>query len=285
VHARTQADEDKLVIALTRLLDEDPSLRLERNDETHQTILWGSGEAHLRTAMDRLQRKFGVAVDTEEVRIAYQETIIDGAEAEGRHKKQSGGRGQFGVCSLRVAPRARGEGFSFVDAVVGGAIPRQFIPAVEKGIVETMAEGGALGFPVVDVEVTVYDGKYHPVDSDEMSFRVAARHGFREACAKASPVVLEPVSRVEVTVPSAVQGDALGDLNGRRGRVQGTEATGDGEHVIIALVPTAELLRYAVDLRSLSGGRGRFEFRHDHYEPVPANLTDRIVTDFGRHGH
>ncbi len=285
VKAKTQADEDKLGIALGRLLDEDPSLRLERNEETRQTILWGMGETHVRTAIERMHRKFGVGVDTEDVRIAYRETILGEADAEGKHKKQSGGRGQFGVCFLKVAPMPRGEGFSFVDAVVGGAIPRQFIPAVEKGIVETMAEGGALGFPVVDVRVTCYDGKFHPVDSDEMSFKIAGRTGFREACGRANPVILEPVSRVEITVPAAVQGDALGDLNSRRGRVQGTEAAEDGEQVITALVPTSELLRYAIDLRSLSGGRGRFLFEHDHYEPVPAHLTDKILADAKQDQH
>lgn len=285
VKAKTQADEDKLGLALARLLDEDPSLRLERNDETRQTILWGVGESHLRTAIERLARKFGVGVDNEDVRIAYRETIAGQAEAEGRHKKQSGGRGQFGVCNLKVAPLARGEGFAFVDAVVGGAIPRQFIPAVEKGVVEVMAEGGALGFPVVDVQVTCFDGKFHPVDSDEMSFKIAGRTGFREACSKASPVILEPVCRVEVVVPSDVQGDALGDLNSRRGRVQGTVAGDDGEQILTAFVPTAELLRYAIDLRSLSGGRGRFEFHHDHYDPVPAHLTDKVLAEARANGH
>ncbi|MFN0028783.1 MAG: elongation factor G [Acidimicrobiales bacterium] len=277
--AKTQADDDKLGIALGRLLDEDPSLRLERNEETRQTILWGMGEAHLRTAIDRLASKFGVGVDTEDMRIAYRETILGSGDAEGRHKKQSGGRGQFGVCFLRVAPKPRGEGFTFVDAIVGGAIPRQFIPAVEKGVVETMGDGGALGFPVVDVEVTCYDGKFHAVDSDEMSFKIAGRTGFREACAKANPVILEPISRVEIRVPSSAQGDTLGDLNSRRGRVQGTEVGDDGEQIISALVPTAELLRYAIDLRSLSGGRGRFTFTHDHYDPIPSQLTDKILAE------
>jgi elongation factor G len=279
IKAKTQADEDKLSNSVGRLLDEDPSLRLERNDETRQTILWGQGETHVRTAIDRLQRKFGVGVDTDDVKVAYRETITASAEAEGKHKKQSGGRGQFGVCFLRVAPKARGEGFDFVDAIVGGAIPRQFIPAVEKGVMETMHESGALGFPVVDVGVTVFDGKYHSVDSDEMSFKIAGRLGFREACAKASPVLLEPVSRVEITVPASVQGDVLGDLNARRGRVQGTEAADHGEQTIVALVPTSELLRYAIDLRSISGGRGRFTFQFDHYDPVPAHLTDKILAD------
>lgn len=277
IRAHTQADDDKLSNAVHRLLDEDPSLRLERNDETHQTVLWTQGETHLRASIEKLQRKFGVTVDTEDVHIAYRETISGSAEAEGRHKKQSGGRGQYGVCSLRVAPLTRGDGFEFVDAIVGGAIPRQYIPAVEKGIVETMSEGGVLGFPVVDVQVTCFDGKFHAVDSDEMSFKIAGRTGFKEACQKATPVLLEPVSRVEVTVPVEAQGDVLGDLNARRGRVQGTEAAGDGEQLILAYVPTAELLRYAIELRSLSGGRGRFTAEHDHYDPVPSHLADKVI--------
>jgi elongation factor G len=279
IKAHTQADDDKLSNAVARLLDEDPSLRLERNDETHQTVLWSQGETHLRSSIDRLQRKFGVSVDTEDVQVAYRETISGSAEAEGRHKKQSGGRGQYGVCYLRVAPRDRGDGFEFVDAIVGGAIPRQYIPAVEKGIAETMAEGGVLGFPVVDVQVTCYDGKFHAVDSDEMSFKIAGRQGFKEACQKATPVLLEPVSRVEIAVPTEAQGDVLGDLNARRGRVQGTEAGDDGEQVIVAYVPTAELLRYAIDLRSLSGGRGRFSAEHDHYDPVPSHLAEKVIAD------
>ena len=279
IRAKTQADDDKLGNALHRLLEEDPSLRIDRNEETHQTLLWGQGETHLRVAMDRLARKFGVAVITEDVRVAYRETISGTAEAEGRHKKQSGGKGQYGVCQLRVAARARGEGLQFVDAIVGGAIPRQFIPAVEKGVLETTQQAGTLGFPVVDVVVTVFDGKFHAVDSDEMSFRIAARSGFRDACNKAGPVLLEPVSRVEVLVPAAVQGDVLGDLNSRRGRVQGTEAAGDGEQQIVAFVPTSELVRYAIDLRSMSGGRGRFSATHDHYDPVPAHLTDKILAE------
>ena len=263
IYARTTADEDKLSVAISRLLDEDPSLRLDRNEETHQTILWGQGETHLRVAMDRLERKFGVAVDTTEVKVAYRETITANAEAEGRHKKQSGGRGQYGVAFVRVAPLARGEGFRFVDAIVGGAIPRQFIPAVEKGIAETLEDGGYLGFPVVDVVVTCFDGKFHAVDSDEMSFKIAGRVGFKEACSKAGPVLLEPISRLEITVPADVQGDVMGDLNSRRGRVQGTEAGDDGDQVIMAMVPTSEVLRYAIDLRSISGGRGRFTATHD----------------------
>jgi elongation factor G len=180
------------------------------------------------------------------------------------------------VAFLRVAPLERGGGFEFVDEIVGGAIPRQFIPAVQKGIEETMASGGVNGFPVVDVRVTCFDGKYHSVDSSEMSFKMAGSIGFKEAMAKAGPTVLEPVSRVEVTVPAEYQGDVMGDLNARRGRVQGTEAAGNGEQTVTALVPTSEILRYAIDLRSMTGGRGRFTAAHDHYEPLPAHLVDRV---------
>ena len=276
VRARTTADEDKLANALHRLVQEDATLVVTLDPETHQTLLRGTGETHLQVTLERLERKFGVAVDTEEVRVAYRETITQTAEAEGKHKKQSGGHGQFGVATVRIEPLERGAGYEFVDKVVGGAIPRQFIPAVSKGIEEAMAEGGVHGFPVVDVRVTCLDGRYHPVDSSEMSFKMAGRLAFREALAKAAPVVLEPVSAVEVTIPAEVQGDVLGDLNSRRGRVQGTEAGEPGEQVVIAQVPTAELRRYAVDLRSRTGGRGAFSAHHDHYDVLPPNLADAI---------
>jgi len=279
VVARTQADDDKLATALHRLVEEDPALVIERNDETHQTILRGMGETHLQITLEKLSRKFGVAVDTEDVRVAYRETITAAADAEGRHKKQSGGHGQFGVASIHVEPLERGEGFEFVDAIVGGAIPRQYIPAVEKGIEETMAEGGAHGFPVVDVKVTCNDGKYHPVDSSEMSFKMAGRLAFREAMAKASPVILEPISRLEVTVPVELQGEVMGDLNSRRARVQGTELADEGEQTVVALVPTSELRRYAIDLRSKTAGRGWFRMRHDHYDVLPANLVDQVAAE------
>jgi elongation factor G len=229
--------------------------------------------------LEKLERKFGVNVETEDVKVPYRETVTTSAEAEGKYKKQSGGHGQFGVCTLRIEPLDRGAGFEFVDKVVGGAIPRQFIPAVEKGIEETMAEGGAHGFPVVDVRVYCVDGKYHAVDSSEMSFKMAGRLGFKEALAKASPVVLEPVSRLEVTVPTELQGDIMGDLNSRRARVQGTEPGDEGEQVIVAIVPTAEIQRYAIDLRSRTSGRGTFTVAHDHYDVLPAHLVDAVTSD------
>ena len=213
------------------------------------------------------------------MKVAYRETITGNAEAEGKYKKQTGGHGQFGVAFVRVEPLERGSGFEFVDKIVGGVIPRQFIPAVEKGVHETMEQGGVFGFPVVDVKVTCFDGKYHSVDSSEMSFKMAGSLGFKEAMAKASPIVLEPVSELVVTVPEASQGDIMGDLNSKRGRIQGSASMGNGEVEIVALVPTSEILRYAIDLRSMTGGRGRFTMQHSHYDPVPAHLVDKLKTN------
>jgi elongation factor G len=275
IKARTQADDDKLGHALHRLQEEDTALIVDRNEETHQTLLRGVGETHLAVTLDRLERKFGVRVDTEDVKVPYRETITKKAEAEGKFKKQSGGHGQFGVAWLRIAPLERGAGFEYIDQIVGGAIPRQFIPAVQKGIEEAMAHGGLHGFPVVDVRVECFDGKYHAVDSSEMSFKMAGSLGFKEALAKADVVVLEPVSVLKVTVPLAYQGDVMGDINSRRGRVQGTETVGDGEQEITALVPTSEIMRYAIDLRSMTGGRGRFTAEHDHYDVLPSHLVDK----------
>lgn len=276
IRPRSKADEDKMMTALHRLQEEDLTLLVRRDDETHQTVLTGTGETHIAIAMERLARKFGVGVESEELVIPYRETVTANAEAEGKYKKQTGGHGQFGVASLRIEPRERGAGFEFVDNIVGGVIPRQYIPAVQKGADEAMSEGGTFGWPVVDIRVTCFDGKFHPVDSSEMSFKMAGALALREALAKASPVVLEPLSLLEVTVPNAYQGDVMGDLNSRRGRVQGTETGQPGESVVIALVPTSELVRYAIDLRSLTGGRGRFKAHHDHYEVMPANLWDKV---------
>ncbi len=273
---KTQADDDKLTSAIHRLQEEDPALLIERDEETHQTILRGTGETHLAIALEKLERKFGVGVTTEPVRVRYRETITETTQAEGRHKKQSGGHGQFAVVTIRVEPLERGAGFEFVDKIVGGAISRSYIPAVQRGVEETMASGGVNGHPVVDVRVTVLDGKEHSVDSSEMAFRIAGRLAFRAAMAKAGPVVLEPISRVDVTVPSEQLGDVMGDLNARRGRVQGTEPGEVGEQVIYAVVPQSELLRYAVELRSLTGGRGRFAAEHDHHDVMPSHLVDAV---------
>jgi len=277
IHAKSKGDEDKLATALHRLEDEDPAVRVERNPETHQTLISGMGETHLSIAIERLARKFGVEVETEDVKVPYRETITATSEAEGKIKKQTGGHGQFAIAWLRVEPLERGSGFSFVDKIVGGVIPRNYLPAVEKGVQETTEHGGVFGYPVVDVRVTCFDGKHHPVDSSEMAFKTAAAHGFKEAMAAAGPILLEPVSELVVTVPEANQGDIMGDLNSKRGRIQGSASVGDGEVEIVAQVPTSEILRYAIDLRSITGGRGRFVATHSHYDPVPTHLAEKLT--------
>jgi elongation factor G len=276
IRARTPADEDRLGPALHRLVEEDPGIRVERDDETHQTLLRGVGEAHLALALERLQDRYGVGIDTDEVAVAYRETIGGRAEAEGRHKKQTGGHGQFAVCTLAVEPLPPGSGFEFVNKIVGGAISKGYVPAVQKGVEEAMARGGPLGHPVVDIRVTLTDGKEHAVDSSEMAFRAAARLALHDALAAAGPTLLEPISRVEVTVPTDAQGDVMGDLTSRRGRIEGSAADLDGDQVVTATVPAAEVRRYAVELRSLSGGRGRFHVEPAGYEPLPDHLVDKV---------
>ncbi len=273
VKPATRADDDKLMLALQRICDEDPTLTVSRDDETHQTILGVNGEVHLAVTVERLDRKCNVHVEREDLRIPYRETITRPAQAEGKHKKQSGGHGQFGVAHLRLEPLPRGEGFEFRDEVVGGAIPRQYIPAVEKGVMETFSGGGVYGYPVVDVAVTVDDGKAHSVDSNEVSFKMAAALAIKAAMAEAGPIVLEPISRLEVTIPDDCQGDVLGDLSSRRARIVGTEpGQMEGYQTVTATVPTAEITRYAVDLRALTSGRGSFNAVYDHYDTVPEHM-------------
>lgn len=273
VHAVSTADEDRLPDALKRLAAEDPVLVVETDHETGQVLLRGSGDTHVQVAIERLERKFGVTVALDEVRIPYRETIRAATQAEGRLKKQSGGHGQFAVAQLRVSPAERGTGYTFVDKIVGGAIPRNYLPAVEKGIEEAMRGGGPHGHPVVDIQVECVDGKYHSVDSSDMAFRTAAAIGLKEALNSAGTVVLEPISTLVVRVPEGHQGDVLADLASRRGRVQRTDMLDDGTHEIEAHVPAAELRRYVIDLRSLTGGRGTFTTEHDHYEQVPDHLV------------
>jgi elongation factor G len=269
VRPASHADDDKLMSALQRLCEEDTTLSVSRDDETHQTVLGVEGEVHLAVTLERLSRKFGVTVEREPLAIAYRETITAPAQTETRYKRQTGGHGQFAVVHLRLEPLERGRGFEFRDEVVGGAIPRQYIPAVEKGVREAMEHGTIGGYPVVDVAVVCDDGKHHPVDSSEMSFKTAGSMAFRAAMEEAHPILLEPIARIEVTVPSEHQGDVLGDLSARRGRVQGTESGPNGTLIVTALVPSAELERYAVDLRALSGGRGKVVATYDHYDPAP----------------
>jgi len=276
VTARHQADEDKLNASLRRMTDEDPTLDVHRDDQTGDLIVGGLSQMHVEVIAERIERRFGVAMELAPPHVPYRETITREAEAEGKHKKQSGGRGQYGDCWLKVEPLPRGAGFEFVDKVVGGAIPRPFIPAVEKGVVEAMQSGELAGYPVVDLRVILYDGKHHPVDSSEMAFKIAGSLGLKAAIAKAGPVLLEPVMHVEVAVPSEHVGDVMGDLNSRRGHPLGMEARGSTE-VIKAEVPMAEMLSYAPDLRAMTGGRGDYTMSFDHYAQVPAHLAEKAA--------
>lgn len=277
VEATSLADEDRLATGLRRLQEEDPSISVEHDPETSQVVLRGVGETHLATSIERLSRRMGIEVATHPEKVRFRESISRPVSAEGKHKKQSGGHGQFGVAMLELEPLPRGAGFEFVDQVKGGAIPRQFIPAVEEGILEAMASGGVHGFPVTDVRVRCVDGKYHSVDSSELSFKMAGRAGFKEGFEAAGPVMLEPISVVAVTVPSDYQGDVLADLASRRGQVRGSEMDAAGDQVISAYVPTIELLSYATQLRSISRGWGSVRIEHSHYAEIPPNLVDRVL--------
>ena len=278
IAAASQADEDKLAVALQKVLHDDPSLQVVHDEETGQTVLRGAGETQLQVTIERITRRHGVAVEVLPLAVAYRETLAAPAQVEGRHKKQSGGRGQFGVVQVRFEPLERGAGFEFVDAVVGGAVPRNLIPAVEKGIVESMRRGGPHGHRVVDLRATLLDGKHHAVDSDEASFRMAGSLALRAAFEEAGSAVLEPISSVDVMVPTEAQGDVIGDVNARRGQVTGTEAgPGTGEVTVHALVPTAELTSYATDVRSMTHGRGRFRATFHRYEVMSAQLVARLA--------
>lgn len=276
VMPKTKGDEEKISSGLSRLTEEDPTLRVTRNPQTLQMIMSGMGEMHLEVITDRLKRKFGIDVTLEEPKVPYKETIRGNVKVEGKHKKQTGGRGQYGHVFLELEPLEPGKEFEFVDKIFGGAVPRQYIPAVEKGVREAMQEGVLAGFPVTDVKVTLYDGSYHTVDSSEMAFKIAASMAFKKGCQQANPVLLEPVDRVEVIVPEAFMGDVMGDLNKKRGRILGMQSKG-GMQVISALVPHAEMRRYAIDLRSITQGRGLFAVEFDHYEEVPANVAQEII--------
>ncbi|MGH2812718.1 MAG: elongation factor G-like protein EF-G2, partial [Actinomycetota bacterium] len=257
----------------------DPALQLERNTETHQTVLWGTGEAHLDVGLERLARKFGVGVQEIPLRIAYRETVKGNAQGIGRHVKQSGGHGQYGIAHVEVEPLERGAGFEFVDKIVGGVIPNQFIPSVHKGIERAMAEGTLAGYPVVDLKATLFDGKYHPVDSSDIAFQLAGALAFKDAAEKAGLTLLEPIYDLAVIVPESYLGEVMGDLNGKRGRIQGTESIGGGRHAIKVKVPQGEIVRYAIDLRSMTAGQGTFRMSFSHYEDVPAHLVDKIVAE------
>lgn len=278
LHPKSRGDEDKLSAGLHKLIDEDPTLILERNTETHETVLWGMGHVHLEIAIEKLKNRYNVEVDTSAPKITYRETIRAKGDARYRHKKQSGGAGQFAEVALRVEPLPRGAGFEFGNAVVGGSIPTQFVPSCEKGIRSALERGVLGGFQVVDVKATIYDGKDHPVDSKDIAFQTAAAHAFTEAMQQASPVLLEPIALVKVYIPDRFTGDIISDMNTRRGRILGMDAEGPVS-VVSAYVPQAELQNYSADLRSKTGGRGTFSLKFDHYAEVPQHIADKIVAE------
>lgn len=276
VSPRSNQDEDRLSTALGRAQEEDPTIVVERRPETKETVVAGLGEAHVNAALARVARRFGVEVDTGIPKVPYRETIMGAADVEGKHKKQSGGRGQFGVAYVRFAPNERGQGYEFIDEIKGGSIPRNLIPAVDKGIREALERGILAGYPVIDVRATVYDGKFHSVDSDELSFRMAGILAVRAAANDLRPTILEPIVNVRVRVPEDYMGDVIGDINSKRGRVMGMDAEGGGR-VLSAQVPLAEMQRYSVDLRSMTGGRGTFEMEFSHYDPAPPQEVQRVA--------
>lgn len=276
IQPKTKADLDKLSTALARLVEEDPTIRVHKDPDTGETLVEGIGESHIDIAAERMHRKFGVEVTLSQPRVPFKETVHGTSKAEYKHKKQTGGHGQYGHVFLEIEPLARGSGFEFAERVVGGAVPKNYIPAVEKGVRESLAEGVLAGYPVVDVKVTLFDGSYHPVDSSEMAFKIAASQAFRKAIEQAQPVLLEPLVDLTVTVPEQYVGDVMGDLNTRRAHVHGMFPQ-DDKSVIEAQVPVAELQRYATELRSLTQGRGTYSVKFSQYEEVPSHVAQMIA--------
>ena len=272
----TKADQEKLSQALVRLAEEDPTFKVKTDHETGQTIISGMGELHLEIIVDRLKREFKVEANVGKPQVAYRETIRKEVEVESKYIKQTGGRGQYGHCYLRVAPNEPGKGYEFVNKIVGGVIPREYIPAIDRGCQEAMSAGVMAGYPVVDVKVEVYDGSYHDVDSSEMAFKICASLGFKDACRKASPVLLEPMMAVEVVTPEDYMGDVVGDLNRRRGRIGSMEQRGNAR-VVSAEVPLSEMFGYATDLRSSTQGRAAYTMQFKHYEEVPSSIANELA--------
>jgi elongation factor G len=276
-----KGDEDKIYTGLQKLMEEDPTLRVIRDDETHEMVLSGMGQVHLEVAVERLKRKYGADVSLREPKVPYRETIRASTEVQGKHKKQSGGRGQFGDVWIKVEPLPRGSGFEFVDKVVGGVVPRNYIPAVEKGVIEAMHSGPLTASQLVDLRVTLYDGSHHSVDSSEMAFKIAGSIAFKKAMESCKPTLLEPIMSMEVTVPDDCMGDVIGDLNSRRGKVNGVEPQANAQ-TIRAEVPMSEVLRYAPELRSMTSDRGMFSMEFEKYEDVPSHQTAKILADIGK---
>jgi elongation factor G len=273
---KSKGDEDKLISSLSKLMEEDSTLRTRRDEQTNEFILEGMGQTHLDVAIEKMQRKFGVSVEVKTPKVAYKETVRGTAKGQSKYKKQSGGRGQYGDVWLEIEPLPRGQGFEFASKIVGGAIPRQYIPSVEKGVIDAMKHGILAKYPVVDVRVSLYDGSFHDVDSSDIAFKIAASMGFRKVMQEAKPILLEPLMNVAITIPDDCMGDVIGDLNARRGRVLGMEPKINCQ-VIKAQVPMAEILKYASDLTSITGGRGTFTMEFSHYEEVPGQLAEQII--------
>ena len=275
---KSRDDDDKMSNALGRLLEEDPTLTLEKNAETHETLLSGVGETHLEVVAERFKNKFGVDVVLKPAQIPYRETIKKKVEVQGKHKKQSGGAGQYGDVWLRIEPCE--EEFVFAEEVFGGAVPKNYFPAIEKGVREAMAQGILAGYPLGNIKVTLYDGSYHPVDSNEMAFKIAASTGFKNGAEQAGPVLLEPIMDMRITVPEAYMGDIMGDLNSKRGRIMGMEPSEDGKlQIILAQAPMSEVQKYVIDLKAMTQGRGKFTMTLDHYEEVPAKIAEKIIAE------
>jgi elongation factor G len=277
---RSKGDEEKVSLSLNRILEEDPTLRFQRDEETKEMILSGMGQVHLEVAIEKLKRKFGVEVVMKTPKVPYRETIKVAAKAQGKYKKQSGGRGQYGDCWIGIEPLPRGGGYEFVDKIVGGVIPQQYRPAVEKGIIETMKQGVIAGYPVTDIKVTLYDGSYHTVDSSEMAFKIAGALALKKAFQNAKPVMLEPIMKVEVISPDDTLGAVIGDLNAKRGKVQGVEPHGGANQKVVSYVPMAEMLTYANQLQSLTSGRGLYSMEVSHYEEVPSHISQKLIAEY-----
>jgi len=276
---KARGDEEKISSGLARLAEEDPTLHVERVEETKQLIIAGLGDVHLDVTLEKLKRKYGVDATTQTPRVAYRETVSGHSRAEGRHVKQSGGHGQYGICVIEVAPTKRGEGFVWEDKIFGGAIPQNFRASVQKGIVDNMAKGVVAGYPMVDVKVTLVDGKYHQVDSNDMAFQIAGSVAIRKGALDAGPVLLEPIVEASIKVPEKNLGDIMSDVNGRRGKIMGTEPD-DGYQLVHVNVPESEMLRFALDLRSITQGRGSYTKKFSHYDEMPAHLAKTIIEEF-----
>ena len=280
ISPKSRADEDKIGEALNRMAEEDPTFAHYRDTATNEHVIRGMGDLQLDILLERMKRKFNVEAETRTPKVAYKETVRGKSEVQGKHKKQTGGHGQYGDVHLRIAPNERGAGYEFIDNIVGGVVPRQYIPHVDKGCQDALEKGVIAGYPVVDIKVELFYGSYHDVDSSEMAFKIAASMAIQKGVREANPCLLEPIVELEVVVPDEFMGDVNGDLNSRRGRIMGMEPAGPGRQMVRAQVPEAEILRYSTDLRSMTGGRGSYSQRFSHYEEVPEHVAQQIVAAY-----